>query len=94
MSISAITNFKYKTCSNQKRTKIKHSFRERSAKNINVRKVETPKPFSGHSSKVPAKSILKQNNGPKFKQKKKSIIFNSPKRDHKSSSATSKTKVK
>ena len=51
--------------------------RERSARNINTKELETPKPFSGHADSVPSKSILK-GSGKKERKKKKSIIFTSP----------------
>ena len=54
--------------------------RERSARNIK-RKVETPKPFSGHANATPAKSILKTTSGNKVRKKKRSIIFASPEKE-------------
>ena len=60
-------------------TLIEKIMRERSAKNINTRKLETPKPFAGHADSVPSKSILKPS-GNKERQKKRSIIFASPER--------------
>ena len=58
--------------------------RERSARNINTRKLETPKPFSGHADSVPSKSILK-GSGKRERQKKKSIIFTSPEKHERQS---------
>ena len=65
-------------------TLIEKIMRERSARNINTRKLETPQPFSGHADSVPSKSILK-GSGNKERQKKRSIIFTSPEKHERQS---------
>ena len=70
---------------NDGETVMEKIMRERSARNINTRKVETPKPFTGYADSVPSKSILKVS-GNKERQKKRSIIFASPKQHRKQSS--------
>ena len=64
--------------SNEGETLIEKIMRERSARNIDSRKLETPKPPSGHADSAPSKSILKVSSNNKDRKKKTSIIFASP----------------